>query len=443
MPSSKSGAGSLISRIEKSASMNPQKNDGTFAAIALVGCLSALLQFSNKATLKSGTFLMNGYWASFYSMSYSDGFRRRAFIGSIIRALQPNGGSILAVNILAGVVLFFLIAIYAIYFILQSRKTNAWSYILCAAFFLSALISIFFEVFGDLLQIALLLFLVVAWFLGRYVRSGSIRAIIALCTLIPCFLIHEAAIFFIAPCIPFLLCSKPRLRHFLITAVALVIFLAWSTLWSHVNPRMTYHLVLLHGQQKIDTKEILGTPSFGQLMHQMYTVRFAGLRGKITFLTKFAKIFALILAAWIAAANIFPRHTLTKQVYLYMALMVSSIPFWILAADWGRFTAYYFLLAVTLPFWCAISTNEAEVAHHEDTSGPIDAMVLHLEWISQFTLVRITSLIALIGSPFIASRVYGMNLRNLLCVLFIGAFAVAQVSGAIQDPLHLDKPEAS
>ena len=423
--------------------MNSPRKSGTLAAIALVGCLSALLQSLNKATFKSGTFLLNGYWASFYSMSYSDGFRRRALIGSIIRALQPNGGSIVAVNILAGIVLIFLTAIYAIYFIQQSRKTNAWNYVFCAAFFLSALISIFFEVFGDLLQIALLLFLAVAWLLSRYVRSGFIRVIIALCVLIPCFLIHEAAIFFIAPCIPFLLCSKPRLRHFLITAVALVIFLAWSSLWSHVNPRMTYHLVLLHGQQKIDTQEILGTPSFGQLMRQLYTVHFAGLHGKITLLTKCAKIFSLIFAAWVAAANIFPRRTLTKQVHLYVALMVSSIPFWILAADWGRFTAYYFFLVVTLPFWCSISTNEAEIARNERTSGPIGAMVFQLQWISQFTLVRITSLIALIGSPFVASRVYGMNLRNFLCVLFIGAFAAAQVSGAIQDPLHQDKPEAS
>ena len=120
--------------------MNSPRKSGTLAAIALVGCLSALLQSLNKATFKSGTFLLNGYWASFYSMSYSDGFRRRALIGSIIRALQPNGGSIVAVNILAGIVLIFLTAIYAIYFIQQSRKTNAWNYVFCAAFFFSALI---------------------------------------------------------------------------------------------------------------------------------------------------------------------------------------------------------------------------------------------------------------------------------------------------------------
>ena len=51
-----------LSRIEGSAPMESQRVDGTFATIALVGCLSALLQFLNKAALKSGTFLLNGYW---------------------------------------------------------------------------------------------------------------------------------------------------------------------------------------------------------------------------------------------------------------------------------------------------------------------------------------------------------------------------------------------
>ena len=246
-------------------------------------------------------------------------------------------------NILASGVLVALLAIYITYFIRQSRRTTAWNYVFFAAFFLSALISIFFEVFlGDLLQISLLLFLVVAWLLRRYVLSGALRVAAASCVLVPCFLIHEAWILFIAPALPFLLRSRPRLRHFVITAAALLIFLTWSAVWSHVHPRMTYHLLLPHGEQKINTQDIFGTPSFGQLMHLLYGVHFAGLRGKITLFLKIVKVFALVFAGWIAAANIFNRRALVRQCHLYMALMACSIPFWILAADWGRFTTYYF-----------------------------------------------------------------------------------------------------
>jgi len=54
---------------------------------------------------KAGTFLLNGYWPSFYAMSHSDGFRRRAIVRSIFREFEPNGGSIVAVNVLSGVIL--------------------------------------------------------------------------------------------------------------------------------------------------------------------------------------------------------------------------------------------------------------------------------------------------------------------------------------------------
>ena len=432
-----------LSRIESSAPMESQKIDGTLETIALVGCLSALLQFLNKAALKSGTFLLNGYWASFYSLSYRDGFRRRALIGSFFREFEPNGGNIIAVNILAGGVLVALLAIYITYFIRQSRRTTAWNYVFFAAFFLSALISIFFEVFGDLLQLALLLFLFAGWVLSRHIGSGALRVILALCIIAPCFLIHEAAIFFIAPCIPFLLRSIPRLKDFLISAVALVVFLAWSTLWSHVHPHVTYHLILLHGQKEIDTQEIMGTPSFGQLMYELYVVHFAGLRGKINLLIKIGKIFSLVFAGWVAVANIFPRRTLAKQSYLYVVLMVCSIPFWILAADWGRFSTYCFLLMVTLPFWSAASTEESDTTSYEEIPRFIESITLRLEWISQFTLVRITALIALVGSPFFAARIYGMNLRDLLCVLFVGVFAAAQAAGLIRDPLRMNESASS
>ena len=97
-----------------------------------------------------------------------------------------------------------------------------------------------------------------------------------------------------------------------------------------------------------------------------------------------------------------------------------------LAADWGRFSTYYFMLMVTLPFWSAASTEASETAPNEQVPRFIEAITLRLEWVSQFTLIRITALIALTGSPFFAARVYGMNLRDLLCVAFVGVFAAAQ-----------------
>ncbi len=404
----------------------------TLLILVLFGCFSALLQVLTKAVLRSGTFLVDGYWASFYTMTYSDGFRRRALMGSLLRLLQPHGGSIILINVFSAAVLGALLFLFFTQLLRHVRVLTPWAYVLFTAFVASALVEIYFEVLGDLLQLCLLLFLLVYWLLDTRLRSTTARVALILPTVALCFLIHEASIFFIAPCLPFLLHPKPRVKDFWVSVVVLALFLAWSSHWSVLHAESTYHLNLLHGQKEIVLEDTKGTPSFMQLLHSLYGVNYVGIKGKVRLLEKCARIMVLILAGWVALANLFTEKRLARQIYVYVALMVAAVPFWVIAFDWGRFTTYNFLLVITLACWDHGAEEDTYFSHAAQ----------RLRWISSFTLVRVTALIALVRSPFAVSRLYGVDLHDLLLVIFLGAFAYAQVVGWIPDMTSIASPES-
>lgn len=412
--------------------------DVTAVCIALAGCFFALLHFLTKAALHSPSLLVTPYWVSFFELSYGDGFRRRALMGSLLRAAEPGGGSVVLINVFAALVLAGLLVVYLSSFVRKMQRTS-WAYVFTFGFFMSALISVLFEVMGDLLQTAILLFVVVAWFAVHHVRSRPAALVLLLVALVPCFLIHEAAVFFLAPCLPFLFYRSPGLKQFVMLGIApLVIFLAWSTAWNAVHPHLTYHLNLLHGGTHLDTKETFGTPTFRELLHQLYGVHFAGARGKVNFLLKVLKVAALVLGGWIAMSLIFPKSLVRRQLFLYTTLMICSLPLWVIAADWGRFSAYYFFLTIVLTSWRPFGQPTVEAV-----PAFVERMEIRLHEITGSTLVRIAALFALVESPFFASRIYGMDLRSLLCVLALSTFAAAQLKGWISDVQIPERREAA
>ena len=380
---------------------------------------------------RAGLGFMDDYWASFYLMSYSDGFRRRALIGSIVRFVEPKGASILLINAFAAVVLVLLVTIFVVAFVRIAQRRSAFSLCLAFAFCVSTLVEIYFEVFGDLLQVCLVLFAAVAIVALRQ-RSTALKIALSYGLLFLCFFIHEASIFFLAPCLAFLFRRWPRWQDFVAPAAAVVILLGVSLAWSDLHPHLTYHANLFHHSAPLNL--IVQTKPFKALFHDMYVVKFGGLKGAVLLAYKVFRIGLIALSGLVALSSLLPWAFFRRKIYALAAISLFSVPLWIIAEDWGRFLGYNFLLAIQIASWILPSASE-----QSEVTLPTDALASWLQRIGGYSFVRLAALMVLILSPFHQSRVLGItSLSIVLCFGLILA-AIAQVLGWLPDPL----PDAS
>lgn len=392
------------------------------------------LQFQN---LRAGLGLVDDYWASFYLMSYADGFRRRALIGSIFRLVEPKGANILIVNALAIIVMAALLAFFCVAFLRVAKQRTPLALGLAFAFFVSTLVCVYFEVLGDLLQMCLLLFALSSIFILR-LRSTALKMAIGYSLLVLCFLIHEASIFFLAPCLPFLIVRWPRWRDFLAPAAAIVCLLAVSLVWSDLHPHLTYHAILYRHAHPLSL--VVETKPFKVLLYEMYSVKFGGIKGKVRFAFKIFRIGLIAISGLVALANLLPWASLRRQIYVFLTICFFSIPLWFIAEDWGRFLCYNFTLAILIASW------NRPLPQSSDQPNPTlltDAFASYLRRIGGYTFVALAALMVLILSPFHQSRVLGITTTSIAFCMVLILAAVAQVLGWLPDPMNSSSSPAT
>jgi len=354
---------------------------------AFLGVLAAFARGIHFDHLHDGTIVMHPYYVGFYLASYQDGFRRRALAGTIARLLSPHGLNVLWLNLFALVVLSAILTIGVSAFVKLGSKSTRLSRIFAFAFCAGPVIAVLVEIIGDTLQLAFLGLIAVVFLCARSIESRPLRLVLGLGSLVLGFFIHEASIFFIAPCVPFLMYRWPRARHFVLPGlVALGCFLL-AMHWSNLTPHRTYPVILFHFNGPLS--EDVATPGFRALLHLEHDLYFGNRRAEASFVMKCAKLLAVVFVSLVALANCLSLQTLKRVLFTLACMAPFFLPLWCVAHDWGRFFAYSLYLAMVITAFM----------RHEDESEPemklariIQRFCLWLEAVASLEFVQMASI---------------------------------------------------
>lgn len=332
--------GAIRSESDDSAA-NPKRGLGL---IALFGAMASFFQGIHLDHLKHGTILIHPYYVGFYLASYQDGFRRRALVGSVLRLFFPRELNVVWLNVAALAVLCLLVtAALAAFLRLCGRVSpggRALAFALCA----SPIIAVLVEIVGDTLQIAFLCFIAIVAVCGAYVKSPAARLLAGLLGLVLGFFIHEASIFFLAPCVPFLVRPWPRVREFIVPGLVAAGCFLLAMHWSNLAPHLTYEVKLFHFAGPL--AEEPATPGFKALLHLEHDLYFSSRGAEVSFGMKCIKTVTLVFATLAALANCLSTRHFKRAVYMLCLMALFSLPLYCIAHDWGRFFAYSTVLAL-------------------------------------------------------------------------------------------------
>lgn len=317
-----------------------------FFLACLCGLWSAGLRSIRTENLSKATGLIDMYWVNFYLLSYRDGYRRRALLGSITRTLSPAGAPLFWINILAFVVMF-LIAFALCLQILRANQNRlsfaqgAIAFVLCGG----GVTALLFETAGDPLQICVLVAIAAFAAIGRCERL-PLRLTVALAGCALCILIHEASIFLMAPSILLVALDRLRLPARLGALVLiLAVMLGAVTHWGTVQGNPTYAGVGFPAKRMIQP-EPEPTPPFKTLLLEEEHERF---KDRATIRFTFYMVLGLILtfaAGLILFASLLPENILLRQLYIFAVTIVVSAPLYVIAHDWGRFSTYTLFISL-------------------------------------------------------------------------------------------------
>lgn len=355
-------------------------------------------------TLRRSHSLVGSYWAGFYYTSYAGGDRRRALIGSIFSLVHPGGVGLFAITI------FALAVLCSIYFLFVNSLLRSeggltlkqrYAHLLILG---GVLVSIQWEVLGDLLQIDLLIFLLVLLGLCRFVRNINARVAMMLLLMVPLTAIHEAALFIFPPFIPYVRERRPVLRDFALPALVAVALLGASmVLGAGTSEHLSRSSTAVGSlAQAVPDR----TPPFSILMREELHHDFGTVRAVASWVSRILRIVSLLLASVFVCvmARYFRASGFVQTAW---RALVFSVPLWLIAHDWGRFLSYTIVLSLfvegtllartelpTMPRWLS-----AFARLKNDTSA----------WLAAVAIL-------LLGAGHEA-RVAGMDLRGFLAAV--------------------------
>lgn len=283
------------------------------------------------------------YWSSFWIISYSDGYERRALIGQAMRFLFGAEISYQALNSCA---ILLCCASLLSFWLLVWRplfQTNRGRLLLVAV--ISGPPSVLMlEVLGDPLTACLLLallFLVVT----RHVEGWALY-MTAAAVFLALLAIHEASAFLF---VPFLVLSlsfslgrrPPILVAILVMIASVVVFVVLLNAQPSQQPSMA--IVSRAGDFYYGDSEKL--PSFGVLLRQELTSYLRLPDGPPRFVIRF--LGALL---WPAIILLAASHALRNAgaLRIFLFLLLAASPLFVIAHDWGRFGIYLLILSLCL-----------------------------------------------------------------------------------------------
>lgn len=379
-----------------------------------------------------GSLLLDPYWVGFYVTNFQDGFRRRALLGTIFRLISPGGLSVVWINLLAMLALAGLLILFLRSILRLASFANRPAGLLLFAFFASALCSIFFEVMGDTLQLALLASTTLALLSARWCERNWLRLALAVAGLVLAFFIHEASAFLLVPCLPFLVSRKLVRRDFLLPVFLLGVLSALSLHWSSLDTHLTYHVLSV--PRGLPLEGLATTPKVMDLLRHEDEVDFGSPVRIGFFLIRCCSIAALALAGLVALAGYFTAGMLRRFLAALITILVFSVPLWIIAHDWGRFLAYSFLLA-------AVAASTRHDLAWLTSQRWLKKCGDLLEHAADNSALQSAALLLLISSPYFQSRIAGMHIRDFLSSLVIVCIGLSSWMTKVSVKVSKQNPE--
>ena len=395
-------------RSEKSSSWSVRETQ--WLLLLCCALASAAVRGFQKRSFEQTHTLMGSYFAGFYFLTYATGGRRRALIGSILAAIHPGGLNIRALNMLGLVVLITLLAFFIKAVLLATSDATFKERVLHLALCGGVIVSIQWEVLGDLLQIDILLFFLASVLLRRFVRNSGLRLGLTVMLLIPLALVHEAAIFLFPAFLPFVSGKRPEWRQFAVPIVFALILLGISLRWGS-TPHYGTHGTATAQATAQNTK----TPPFSTLLEEEGVHDFGSARLIAAFGSRFMRIISLLSACLIVCATaVGSRARGFLQTFL-RALLV-SLPLWLIAHDWGRFVSDLIILT----FYCEFLL----LASGDQPSSPFIDRVRCVFDKSERVPALIAGVSVLLFGAGFEARVSGMGLQGFLASLPFIVFAI-------------------
>lgn len=283
------------------------------------------------------------YWARQYLVSYSDGYQSRALAGEVLRLFFHDRIGYLAINgigfALAALVPGVALALLARRFIHDIRGM-----LLAIVLLTGPLVTVYFEVLGDPLQISFLLVIACMLWLPRLGSPAAI--LLGLVVSVMAVLVHEASVFLLLPAL--LLVNRSRgggmLNPWWVLVTCGVLAVAVAMTLSRLGPSGSglglvtrSHAVLFneHGPpdallQRLLWELGLYVGSVGKTLH-LFT--------KLAGVLLWPALALVLLSAWRKSEGI---------IRTYLFLLLTSLPLYLTAHDWGRFTIYSLTLALVI-----------------------------------------------------------------------------------------------
>ena len=299
--------------------------------------------------------LTSRYMLDIWMLTYQGGFRRRALLGSLVRAVAGHEVPWWPLQLILLLVTIALLACIALSLLSLSRSLDQGRLVLLLAA-ASPVFSVFFEHIGDPLQICLLLVLATLWLVRWLGERRRLIGAVVLASIGLSACIHEASLFLTAPAYLVLL-ARPAIqgyrRRYGLMLIVLALVVALYLAVFHVDPSAaeagasnSLQYVNNYAGKVYSYSGSLDRPFFSYVWAE-YESHFSSWQALLGLPLRVFRV-ALVPMAFLGLIS-YRLPSLIQQrllVQVWMALAVTSFPLYVIAHDWGRFAIH--TLVVTL-----------------------------------------------------------------------------------------------
>ena len=361
--------------------------------------------------------LMDAYWSGFYYMSFAQGVRRRALVGSVLGTLLHHAPSYLLLNILCLAVICVVLTIFTVSLVKVARVSSRQQVGFLVTLLAGFLVTTAWEVFGDLLQIDLLLFFL-STFAIIAIPSGTVRLITGACVLALAFFVHEGSLFVLAPFLPYLHKRRPGLFDYGVSTLLVVLFVSLAFFWSKpaVSVPARPHV----------TASAEAPPPLPVMLHREIGHDFGSVRLQAAFASRVLRTLLILSALLITVAQTLPPPTFNEFGHIFERSLLFSLPLWMIAHDWGRFVAYLSMLTFFVTW-----INDRRDPDRVTKIVPVPICVRFVSRYAGIEAVQIAAAAVLLLAPGFEARVSGMSLRGFFASLPFVLFAISKVIKAL------------
>ncbi|HWB31703.1 MAG TPA: hypothetical protein VG714_00870 [Acidobacteriaceae bacterium] len=375
------------------------------------------------------------YFAWQWTLSYANGFCRRGLLGALLRLVHLDNGNYLLIAAIGWAVSIslFLFLVRALFGLLASVPDPDRSVLFVAALLTPASTGMIVQATGDPLQVVLFLHIALALLLLHEGSSTLLAAGAYLVFGAAAVLIHEAAIFFGFASLVILTLR----RRLPVDWAALIGFLAGALPALFLTTRLTQHQMPAIAVLRIHSVPIPALASFrvdnfSTLLAQENTQHFhSGLRGYAILFRNAAGALALPLLLGAVLSHLLSYvygdsfSSRSRTFFVFGLPYLLCVPLYVIAHDWGRFSAYIFILAVFTLSRETLRTASAKQAARPSLSGFVLGSLLVLSGIT--TTTALTDYL-----------VKGLGADNATCVAAL--LLCTGIAGCIFLPAYRPKP---